>query len=72
MFCRFFVFFMLVLVGFFKFWKAEVAEAPGSVVGAAGAGPAPEPGPAPGIPAAGGSHGNHGLGEHQEDGSNFL
>lgn len=52
--------------------EAEAAEAPGSGVGAAGAGPAPEPGPTPGIPAAGGSHGNHGLGEHQEDGSNFL
>ncbi|XP_063247367.1 centrosomal protein kizuna isoform X1 [Prinia subflava] len=47
--------------------EAEAAEAPGSGVGAAGAGPASEPGLAPGVPAAGGSHGNHRLGEHPED-----
>lgn len=52
--------------------EAEAAEAPGSSVSTAAAGPAPEPGPAPGIPAAGGSHGNHRLGEHLEDGSIFL
>lgn len=52
--------------------EAEAAEAPGISVGAAGAGHAPEPCPAPGIPAAGGSHGNHRLGDHSEDGSNFL
>lgn len=52
--------------------KAEVAETPGSCVSAAAAGPVPEPGPVPGIPAAGGSHGSHRLGEHPEDGSNFL
>lgn len=50
----------------------EAAEAAGSGVGAAAAGPAPEPGPAPRVPAAGGSHGDRGLGERSEDGSNFL